>query len=180
MIVKDHKYFIVNAFRVIAVLIFIWGFLVCWGISISHKIIEEDKKNEDQLVEEYMESVGEKVDADDAIPEAGTNEEGVEPVVEETEPVETAAVDENKVYTAFDLTYCNGAVNVRSTPTSQDNSNIIGKMKKGESGYILEDTEEGWVLVVTANIQGYIAKKFVEESEVTGAELADFFPEEYR
>ena len=179
---EKRNYFLVNAFRVAAVLVFLWGILVCWGINVGKILYEDDAKKEEVLVEQYKESVEKEIDADKAI--AGTDVEATEEVEEkevvEEPPVEEVAVDDSKVYTAFDLVHCNGVVNVRSTPTSENNSNIIGKMQKGESGYILENVEDTWILVVTENIQGYIAKKFVDEREVTGAELEDYFPAEYR
>ena len=174
---EKRNYFLVNVFRVAAVLVFLWGILVCWGINFGKLLYADDAKNEAVLVEQYKESVEKEIDADKAI--ADTDVEATEEVVEEP-PVEEVAVDDSKVYTAFDLVHCNGVVNVRSTPTSENNSNIIGKMQKGESGYILENVDDAWILVVTENVQGYIAKKFVDEREVTGAELEDYFPAEYR
>ncbi len=94
--------------------------------------------------------------------ETNASEEQSAPA-EETAPAETA--EENKTYYSF--TVINSDLNMRQEPNSK--SKILGRLKKGTTGYLIEQGEE-FSLCAADNKICYLSNKYLEMKEVTAEE----------
>ena len=90
-------------------------------------------------------------------------------------PTPTPVPEVVKKYYGFSLNNVSSWLNVRKEP--KKSSAILGQLKPGSTGYIIEQDEE-WSLIVSADgkLKGYCFNEYLNISEVDEAE----YPEEYR
>lgn len=160
----------------------------------------EDTVSEPDIAEEPVEEVSEPEQPVDAVSEPDMAEEPVEEVSEPEEPEDTSeeseepdteasddAVaseeeveddteeDDGKTYYAFEVNSGVSAVRVRRT--SDRNSEIVGRVNGGDTGYILEmgDTRSK-IVTADGSVIGYVYNEYITISEISKKD----YPKEYR
>ena len=106
-------------------------------------------------------------ESEDIVGDAGT-ENTEEPVT----PPEPELTDEEKLWLTRLVANPTSYLNVRQSPNTE--SNIVGRLKKGDYATIIEKGEE-WSKIVSGNVEGYVSNKycvFGEEAKNLATEYA--------
>lgn len=113
------------------------------------------------------------------IGDSGVQEEEVIEEPEEVipEPTPEPVVEPEKVYYKFKVATNIHHLRVRQEPDMD--GKILYYLEKGEEGYVLL-TDGDWSLVTNGTIVGYSANEYLELTEITEADLPDYFPDEYK
>ena len=89
-----------------------------------------------------------------------------EELLEQEAAQEKAAVVDS--YSHLGLVMVSGYLNVRESPSTS--ADIIGKLLGGSACEIQDDSQEGWYLVSSGNLTGYISSEFVLTGEAARTE----------
>lgn len=83
-------------------------------------------------------------------------------------------------YETLGIVQCSGYINLRSAPNQLDLTNIIGKLPNGAACSILEQNPEGgegWALVSSGGMQGYVSGQYLVTGEDAKALAGDLIAE---
>ena len=83
-------------------------------------------------------------------------------VAETAEVPEQAPAAESEPVVRMGVAVCQGSVNVRTAPSTD--GEVVGKLYSNNAG-VIEGEENGWYLITSANVHGYISGDYFKTDE---------------
>ena len=155
-----------------------WSYSITYAILADHEAyviqgtVTDDNKVLLAAVKDSVESFKVLGSSVFNLTQTGTVQNQTETDESETQGDADAELKTLQDYGTTATLYANDAVNVRQTPSTENDDNIIGSLEKGESVTVVGETSKWFKVNVGGNI-GYVSKEFLVSSPVSEADSSE-------